>query len=252
MDDNTTKVLLAAIPSGAFVIIVTLVIFGLSPGDCVEIEAPGGGKIVRCKPAVDTASVLSNQQVNSLVEQINELKTLQETQQQQQLNSLIQKGMIKDTPSGFITTNSAFEAKQDEIYKQLQVLSSNEATKLIQEIGSSKEQIINLNSVAERLRGDERNFSLIGKWDVAGTVSVFGLHYEGQMTFDEDMTFESDGTLDGKKVIGDGAYMINDLLGTLTLYPLDSKPTQYSFVEIREDLFVIWSPLDFEKIEFRK
>ena len=45
LDNNTTKVLLAAIPSGAFVIIVALVIFGLSPGDCIEIEAPGGGKV---------------------------------------------------------------------------------------------------------------------------------------------------------------------------------------------------------------
>jgi len=251
LDDNTTKVLLAAIPSGAFVIIVALVIFGLPPGDCIEIEAPGGGKIVRCKPAVDTTSV-SNEQVNSLVEQINELKTLQEAQQQQQLNRLKQEGMIKNTPSGFITTNSTFGAKQDEIYRQLQYLSPNEATMLIQKLDSSKEQISSINTISERLRTDEINFSLTGKWIVTGTVGVFGLHYEGQMTFDEDMTFESEGTLDGKKVTGNGTYMINELLGTLTLYPLDSEPTQYSFTEIKDSSFTIWSPLDFEKIEFRK
>jgi hypothetical protein len=251
LDDNTTKVLLAAIPSGAFVIIVALVIFGLPPGDCIEIEAPGGGKIVRCKPAVDPTSV-SSEQVNFFMDKINELKTLQETQQQQQLSDLKQEGMIKDIPSGFITTNSTFGAKQDKIYRQLQDLSPNEATRLIQELDSSKEQINRLNSISERLRSDGVNFSLIGKWTVIGTVGVFGLHYEGKMTFDGDMTFESEGTLDGKKVAGNGEYMVNELLGTLTLYPLDSEPTQYSFTEIKENSFTIWSPLDFEKIEFRK
>ena len=252
MDDNTTKVLLAAIPSGAFVIIVALVIFGLSPGDCIEIEAPGGGKIVRCKPTTDTTPVLTNEQVASLDEQINELKTLQEIQQQQQLSSLKQKEMIKNTPSDFITINSTFAAKQDEIYKQLQDMTPNEAAKLAQEISSSKDQIMNLNNITESLRADEKYFSLTGKWNATGTVGVFGLPYEGMMIFGEDMTFESDGTLDEKHVSGSGKYMVNELLGTLTLYPSGFEPTQYSFVEISNSSFVIWSPLDFEKIEFRK
>ncbi|WP_316504797.1 hypothetical protein [Nitrosopumilus sp.] len=251
MDNNTTKVLLAAIPSGAFVIIVALVIFGLSPGDCIEIEAPGGGKVTKCKPVPDSVSIVSADQINALETQIEELKSLQDTQQQQRLTSLKQEGVIEETPSSFMTASSVFEEKQGLLSEQLQFLSSNEASVLSQKISSDNLQINTLNKVADLIT-EGKNFSWAGQWKVTGTIGVFGLSYEGQISFNDDGSYESQGTLDGKPVSGDGTYLINGQLGTCTLSPSDSDPTQYSFVDIGDNSFIMWSPLDFEKLEFRK
>ena len=252
MDNNTTKVLLAAIPSGAFVIIVALVIFGLSPGDCIEIEAPGGGKVTRCMPLPDSVSTLSTDQVNSLVSQVEELKVLQDSQQQQRIASLTQRGAIEETPKNFMMASSIFEKNQDSLYEQLQFLSSNEANILSERITSDKQEITRLNKVAENLVTEGKNFSWVGQWKVTGTIGVFGLSYEGQITFNDDQTYESRGSLDGNAVSGDGTYLINGQLGTCTLSPSDLEPTQYSFVDIGNNSFIMWSPLDFEKLEFRK
>ena len=252
LDSNTTKVLLAAIPSGAFVIIVALVIFGLSPGDCIEIEAPGGGKITRCKPVPDSVSTISADQINSLQIQIEELKILQDSQQQQRLTSLKQRGVIEETPSNFITASSVFEEKRDSLSKQLQFLSSNQVNTLSQKIASDTSQISKLNKVVEDLVTDGKNFSWAGQWKVIGTVGVFDLSYEGQIIFNDDGTYESNGSLDGKPVTGKGTYLINEQLGTCTLSPFDLEPTQYSFVDIDDHSFTMWSPLDFENLEFSK
>ena len=252
MDNNTTKVLLAAIPSGAFVIIVALVIFGLSPGDCIEIEAPGGGKVTRCMPLPDSVPTLSTDQVNSLVSQIEELKVLQDSQQQQRLTSLKQKGVIEEAPDNFMMASSIFEEKQDSLSEQLQFLSSNEANILSEKIMSDKQKINQLNRIAEDLVTEGKNFSWVGQWEVTGTIGVFGLSYEGQITFNDDQTYESRGSLDGNVVSGSGIYLINGQLGTCTLFPSDLEPTQYSFVEIGDNSFIMWSPLDFEKLEFNK
>jgi len=58
MDKNTADVLKKVIPSGSFVVIVVLVIFG--PVDCIEIEIPGGGGITKCQPIAESISVSSN------------------------------------------------------------------------------------------------------------------------------------------------------------------------------------------------
>ena len=252
MDNNTTKVLLATIPSGAFVIIVALVIFGLSPGDCIEIEAPGGGKVTRCMPLPDSGSTVSTDQINYIENQIEELRILQDSQQQQQLTSLKQSGIIKKTPDNFMTGSSIFEKNQDSLSKQLQFLSSKEANILSERIMSDKQKINQLNKVAENLVTEGKNFSWVGQWKVTGTIGSFGLSYEGQITFNDDQTYESLGSLDGNTVSGSGTYLINGQLGTCTLYPSDSKPTQYSFVDIGDNSFTMWSPLDFEKLEFNK
>ena len=249
MNNNTAKVLLAAIPSGAFVIIVALVIFGLSPGDCIEIEAPGGGKITRCKPITDSASMISTDQINSLESHIAELKMLHNSQQQQLLTSLKQKGMI-DEKHSFMTPS--IQEKQDMISEQLRFLSYDEANLLLEQIKSDKIEINTINKVANDLVTQEINFSLNGQWKVTGTVGILDLDYEGQIIFNDDGTYESDGTLDEKHVIGYGTYLIDDKLGTCILFPYNSEPTQYSFVDIGNDLFVMWSPLDFEKLEFNK
>jgi len=252
LDNNTTKVLLAAIPSGAFVIIVALVIFGLSPGDCIEIEAPGGGKVTRCKPASDSVSIVSTDQINSLESQIEELKILQDIQQQQRLTSLKQRGVIEEIPNNFITASSIFEEKQDSLYEQLQFLSSNEAGVLSQKIASDKLQISKLNTAAENLISEGKNFSWTGQWKVTGTIGLFDLPYDGQIIFNDDGTYESHGNLDGKSVTGNGTYLINGQLGTCTLSPSDLDPTQYSFIDIGDNSFTMWSPLDFEILEFSK
>ena len=252
MDNNTTKVLLAAIPSGAFVIIVALVIFGLSPGDCIEIEAPGGGKVTKCKPVPDSISIVSADQINSLETQIEELKILQDIQQQQRLTSLKQQGAMTETPSNFMTASSVFEEKQVTLSEQLQFLSSNEVNTLSEKITSDKLQISKLNKVAQNLITEGKNFSWAGQWEVTGTIGVFGLPYEGQISFNDDGTYESQGTLDGKSVSGDGTYLVNAQLGTCTLSPSDSGLVQYSFVDIGDNSFIMWSPLDFEKLEFHK
>ena len=252
MDNNTTKVLLAAIPSGAFVVIVALVIFGLSPGDCIEIEAPGGGKVTRCMPLPDSVSTLSTDQVDSLVSQIEELKVLQDSQQQQQLTSLKQRGVIEDTPDNFMMASSIFEENQNSLSEQLQFLSPNEANILSERIMSDKQKINQLNKVAEDLVTEGKNFSWVGQWKVTGTIGVFGLSYEGQITFNDDQTYESLGSLDGNSVSGGGTYLINGQLGTCTLSPSDLEPTQYSFVDIGDNSFIMWSPLNFEKLEFSK
>lgn len=252
MDNNTTKVLLAAIPSGAFVIIVALVIFGLSPGDCIEIEAPGGGKVTRCMPLPNSESTVSADQVNSLQNQIEELKVLQDSQQQQRLTSLKQKGTIEKTPDNFMTASSVFDENRDSLTEQLQFLSSNEASILSEKIMSDKQKVNQLNKVAEDLITEGKNFSWTGQWKVTGAIGAFGLSYEGQITFNDDLTYESRGSLDGNAVEGSGTYFINGQLGTCTLYPSDSEPTQYSFVDIGDNSFVMWSPLDFEKLEFNK
>jgi len=83
-------------------------------------------------------------------------------------------------------------------------------------------------------------------------MGIFDLSYEGQISFNDDGTYESQGILDGKSVSGGGTYMINGQLGTCTLSPSNSGPTQYSFVDIGDNSFIMWSPLDFEKLEFRK
>ena len=252
MDNNTTKVLLAAIPSGAFVVIVALVIFGLSPGDCIEIEAPGGGKVTRCMPLPDSVSAVSTDQVNSLESQIEELRISQDSQQQQQLTSLKQRGIIEETPNNFMTASSIFEENRDSFSEQLQFLSSKEASILSERITSDKQKINQLNKVAEDLVTEGKNFSWVGKWKVTGTIGAFGLSYEGQITFNDDQTYESRGSLDGDVVGSGGTYLINGQLGTCTLYPSDSEPTQYSFVDIGDNSFIMWSPLDFEKLEFSK
>ena len=252
MDNNTTKVLLAAIPSGAFVIIVAFVIFGLSPGDCIEIEAPGGGKVTRCLPLPDSVSPVSTDQINSLVSQIEELKVLQESQQQQQLNILKQRGIIEETPNNFMMASSIFEENQDSLSEQLQFLSSNQANILSERIVSDKQKINQLNKVAEDLVTEGKNFSWVGQWKVTGTIGVSDLSYEGQIIFNDDQTYESRGSLDGNAVSGGGTYLINGQLGTCTLSPSDLEPTQYSFVDIGDNSFIMWSPLDFEKLEFSK
>ena len=252
MDNNTTKVLLAAIPSGAFVIIVALVIFGLSPGDCIEIEAPGGGKVTRCMPVSDSISIVSADQIDSLESQIDELRILQDAQQQQRLTTLKQRGVIEETPNNFMTASSVFEEKEGLLSEQLQFLSFSEASTLSQKIASDKLQIDELSTVAEDLVTEGKNFSWAGQWKVTGTIGIFDLSYEGQIIFNDDGTYESQGILDGKSVSGDGTYMINGQLGTCTLSPSDSGPTQYSFVDIGDNSFIMWSPLDFEKLEFRK
>ena len=252
MDNNTTKVLLAAIPSGAFVIIVALVIFGLSPGDCIEIEAPGGGKVTRCMPLSDSVSTLSTDQVNSLASQIEELKVLQDSQQQQRLTSLKQRGVIEETPNNFMMASSIFEENQDSLSEQLSFLSSNEANILSERIMLDRQKITQLNKVAEDLVTEGKNFSWEGQWKVTGTIGVFGLSYEGQITFNDDQTYESRGNLDGNAVVGGGTYLINGQLGTCTLSPSDLEPTQYSFVDIGDNSFIMWSPLDFENLEFNK
>ena len=253
MDNNTTKVLLAAIPSGAFVIIVALVIFGLSPGDCIEIEAPGGGKVTKCKPvSSDSISVISTDQIDSLENQIEELKVLQDMQQQQRLTSLTQRGVIEETPSNFITASSVFEEKQDSLHEQLQFLSSSEVKTLSQKIATDKIEIDKLNRVSEYLVTEGKNFSWAGKWKVTGMVGIFDLPYEGQIIFNDDGTYESNGSLDGKTVTGNGKYLIDQQLGTCTFYPMDSEPTPYSFIDIGDNSFIMWSPLDFERLEFSK
>lgn len=244
---------MAAIPSGAFVIIVALVIFGLSPGDCIEIESPGGGKVTRCMPLPgDSTSTISADQINSLENQIKELKILQDTQQQQRLTTLKQKDVIEETPSSFMTASSVFEEKQKSLSEQLRFLSFDEFSTLSQKITSDKQEISKLNKVAEDLISEGKNFSWAGQWKVTGTVGVFGLSYEGQIIFNDDGTFESQGILDGKTVSGDGTYLINGQLGTCTLSPSGSDPIQYSFVDIGDNSFIMWSPLDFEKLEFHK
>ncbi len=249
MDNNTTKVLLAAIPSGAFVIIVALVIFGLSPGDCIEIEAPGGGKVTRCMPMPDS---VSTDQVNFLMGQIEELQVLQDSQQQQRLVSLKQRGMIEETPNNFMMASSIFKENQDSLFTQLPFLSSDKANILSERIMSDKQKITQLNNMAESLITEGKNFSWAGQWKVTGTIGVFDLPYEGQITFNDDQTYESRGNLDGHDVIGGGTYLINGQLGTCTLFPSDLEPTQYSFVDIGDNSFIMWSPLDFENLEFNK
>jgi len=249
LDNNTTKVLLATIPSGAFVIIVAFVIFGLSPGDCIEIEAPGGGKVTRCMPTPDLAST---DQVDSLVDQIDELKVLQDSQQQQRLADLKQRGIIEETPNNFMMASSIFEENQNSLSEQLQFFSSKEASILSEKIISDKQKISQLNKVAEDLVTEGKNFSWTGQWKVTGAIGAFGLSYEGQITFNDDGTYEALGSLDGKSVSGDGTFLINGQLGTCTLSPSDSEPTQYSFVDIGDNSFIMWSPLDFEKLEFHK
>lgn len=251
MDDNTTKVLLAAIPSGAFVIIIALVIFGLSPGDCIEIEAPGGGKVTRCKPLLNSVSAISPDQINSLESQIEELKVLQDKQQQQLLTNLKQHDIVDDK-YGFMTSPSVLQEKQDLAYGQLRFLSSDEADNLLEQITSDKAEISKLNRVANDLMTNERNFSWEGQWKVTGTIGIFDLNYEGQIVLNNDGTYESDGILDGEHVVGYGTYIMDDKLGICILSPDDSEPTQYSFVGVGNDLFIIWSPLDFEKLEFNK
>jgi len=252
LENNTTKVLLATIPSGAFVIIVALVIFGLSPDDCIEIEAPGGGKVTRCMLIPDSASALSTDQVDSLVSQIEELKVLQEVQQQQRLTLLKQRGMIEETPNNFMMASSIFEENQDSLAEQLQFFSSKEFSTLSEKITSDKQKINQLNKVAEELVSEGKNFSWTGQWKVTGTVGISDLPYEGQIIFNDDGTYEARGSLDGKSVSGDGIFLINGQLGICTLAPSDSEPTQYSFVEIGDNSFIMWSPLDFENLEFRK
>ena len=252
MDNNTTKVLLAAIPSGAFVVIVAIVVFGLSPGDCIEIEAPGGGKVTRCMPLPDSGSIASADQVNSLESQIEELKILQDSQQQQRLASLKQREMIDVTPDNFMTASSIFEENRDSLSEQFQFLSSKEASILSEKIMSDKQKINQLNKVAEDLVTEGKNFSWVGQWKVTGTIGAFGLSYEGQITFNDDQTYESHGSLDGKTVTGGGTYLINGQFGTCTLSPSDLEPTQYSFVDIGDNSFIMWSPLDFENLEFNK
>jgi hypothetical protein len=171
LDNNTTKVLLAAIPSGAFVIIVALVIFGLSPGDCIEIEAPGGGKVTRCKPISDFVSMISPDQINSIENQIEELKKLQDIQQQQLLTSLKQRDMI-DEKYSFMTSPSIFQEKQVQAYEQLRFLSPDEADLLLEQIASDKGEISKLNSVANDLMTGERGFSWEGQWKVTGTIGI--------------------------------------------------------------------------------
>jgi len=249
LDNNTTKVLLATIPSGAFVIIVALVIFGLSPGDCIEIEAPGGGKVTRCMPTPDS---VSTDQVSSLVNQIEELKVLQDVQQQQRLTILKQRGTIEETPNNFMMASSIFEENQDSLSEQLQFFSSKEASILSEKITLDKQKISQLDKVAEDLVTEGKNFSWTGQWKVTGTVGIFGLSYEGQIIFNDDGTYEASGNLDGKSVSGDGIFLINGQLGTCTLSPSDSEPTQYSFVDIGDNSFIMWSPLNFEKLEFSK
>jgi len=252
LDNNTTKVLLATIPSGAFVIIVALVIFGLSPGDCIEIEAPGGGKVTRCMPTPDSTSTLSTDQVNSLVSQIEELKVLQDDQQQQRLTILKQRGTIEETPNNFMMASSIFEENQGSLAEQLQFFSPMESSILSEKITSDKQKINQLNKVAEELVTEGKNFSWTGQWEVTGTVGIFGLSYEGQIIFNDDGTYEARGSLDGKSVSGDGTFLINGQLGTCTLSPSDSESTQYSFVDIGDNSFIMWSPLDFENLEFHK
>ena len=252
MDNNTTKVLLAAIPSSVFVIIVALVIFGLSPDDCIEVEAPGGGKVTRCMPKPDSASALSTDQVNSLVNQIEELKVLQDVQQQQRLTILKQRGMIEETPNNFMMASSIFEDNQDSLPEQLSFLSSKESSILSEKIISDKQKINQLNKVSEELVTEGKNFSWTGKWKVTGDVGILDLPYEGQIIFNDDGTYEARGSLDGKSVSGNGIFLINGQLGICTLAPSNSDPTQYSFVEIGDNSFIMWSPLDFENLEFHK
>jgi hypothetical protein len=250
LDNNTTKVLLAAIPSGAFVIIVALVIFGLSPGDCIEIEAPGGGKVTRCKPIPDSVPVISPDQIKSLENQIEELKILQDTRQQQLLTSLKQKNMI-DEKHSFMVSPSGLQEKQSQILEQIRFLSSDEANLLLEQIASDKVEISKLNSVANDLM-NKGIFPWEGQWEVTGTIGIFDLGYEGRIIFNNDGTYESNGDLDGKHVTGSGTYDIDNILGTFTLSPNNSEPTQYSFVNVGNNSFVMWSPLDFEKLEFNK
>lgn len=252
MDNNTTKVLLAAIPSVAFVIVVALVIFGLSPGDCIKIEAPGGGKVTRCMPLPDSAQTVSIDQVNSLVSQIEELRILQDAQQQQRLANLKQRGSIEETPNNFMTASSIFEENQDSLSEQLQFLSSKKIKMLSEKITSDKEEINRLNKISQDLVTEGKHFSWAGKWKVTGIIGVLGLSYDGEIIFNDDQTYESNGILDGDAVSGGGTYMINEQLGTYTLYPSDLGPTQYSFVDIGDNSFIVWSPLDFEKLEFHK
>jgi len=234
------------------VIIVALVIFGLSPGDCIEIEAPGGGKVTRCMPSPDSVSTLSTDHVNSIVSQIEELKVLQDAQQQQRLTSLKQRGIIEETPNNFMMASSIFEENQDSLFEQLHFFTANESSILSEKIISDKQKINQLNKVAEKLVTEGKNFSWTGQWKVTGTVGIFGLSYEGQIMFNDDGTYEAHGSLDEKSVSGDGTFLINGQLGTCTLSPSDSEPTQYSFVDIGDNSFIMWSPLDFEKLEFSK
>ena len=250
MDNNTAKVLLAAIPSAAFVVIVALVIFGLSPGDCIEIEAPGGGKITRCMPLSDSESSASASEIDFLLSQIEELRILQDSQQQQLMNTLKQSGEMEDVPSNFIMASSVFEKNQDSVSKQLQSLSSKESSILSRSISSDIQKVSQLNNVAEKLVSEGKNFSWTGKWKVTGTVGISDLPYEGQIIFKDDGTYEAQGNLDGKQVSGDGIFLIDERLGICTLSPSDLEPTQYSFVEIGDNSFIMWSPLDFEKLEF--
>ena len=251
LDNNTTKVLLAVIPSGAFVIVVALVIFGLSPGDCIQIESPGGGKVTRCKPLLDSASAISPVQINSLENHIEELKVLQDKQQQQLLTNLKQQDIV-DEKYSFMTSPSVLQEKQDLVSEQLRLLSSDEANLLLEQITSDKAEISKLNRIADDLMTKEMNFSWEGKWKVTGTIGIFGLNYEGQIILNNDGTYESNGNLDGNYVTGSGTYLVDDKLGICMLFPYDSEPKQYSFVGIGDDFFAVWSPLDFEKLEFNK
>ena len=148
--------------------------------------------------------------------------------------------------------SSIFEKNQDSLSEQLKFLVSNESNILSERIMSDKQEISQLNKVAEDLVTEGKNFSWTGQWKVTGTIGVFGMSYEGQITFNDDQTYESRGILDGNTVSGSGTYLINGQLGTCTLSPLNSEPTQYSFVDIGDNSFIMWSPLDFEKLEFTK
>lgn len=203
-------------------------------------------------PTPDSASTLSTDQVNSLVSQIEELKVLQDAQQQQRLTILKQRGTIEETPNNFIIASSIFEENQDALSEQLRFFSLKESSILSEKITSDKQRINQLNRVAEELVTEGKNFSWTGQWKVTGTVGIFGLSYEGQIFFNDDGTYEANGSLDGKSVSGDGTFLINGQLGTCTLSPSDLEPTQYSFVDIGDNSFIMWSPLDFENLEFHK
>jgi hypothetical protein len=157
-----------------------------------------------------------------------------------------------DEKYSFMTSPSIFQEKQVQAYEQLRFLAHDEADLLLEQIASDKVEISKLNSVANDLmtRGGEGSWE--GQWKVTGTIGILDLGYEGQIIFNNDGTYESKGNLDGKHVTGYGTYVIDNKLGTCTLSPYNSEPTQYSFVDIRNNSFVMWSPLDFEKLEFNK
>lgn len=78
-----------------------------------------------------------------------------------------------------------------------------------------------------------------GQWDTRGTISKFELQYAGNFELNQDGTFKSNGTLDGKEIINSGSYEIFPKKNKLVLYPSDSKKQTFSVSIHNDDSFAI-------------